>query len=725
MAEDENKKELEDKGEIKAISTSPSPDLLQTEVVDSKESLEGGVNDSDHLFKADVDTVKFGDLYEIHIDQPIDDFTHSYADAYAASELKGGARGFVAIVIRDRYPIRSKALRVIKTLGLASLMEINKWGTVYWPSTSQNRFVIIMKLPAGEPLVKKVLQQREPMSEEIISKNVIPSIALSLRGLSDRGVYHGSIRPDNIFMIADDQSAAVLGECVSAPPGALQPARYETIPRACCEPIGRGAGAIEDEIYALGVTVAILLLGHNPTKDKTVEEVVKEKIARGSYAIYCENLKPKPDMAEFLRGTLIDDPNQRWSIDQLMGWVEGKRMTPRRKSVSQKANRGFEFNGKKYYRIRNLARAFKDNPRELVTIIENKALHKWISRSLGNQERTDALEAGIKRAASTGNKYSYEHVLLSHVTMALDPTGPIYYKDLAVLPRGFSSSMVVALVNGKDSSPYEEFIKLRLGWYWHGLPENIAGDTTERMQMFEACQKFAIRSGLTMGFERCIYELNPNSPCLSPRVEQYYVYNCRQILLALNHEENPDTGISALIDPHIVSFIIVRDDKDHVGIMNLIQYSDRLRRNLAVLTLFYTLQSRLYSKPLPNLAKRFVPIAHTVVERYKSLDLVERTHKNIEKIVKKGHLDLLMQLIDDPIKVREDEIAYLKAVRHFSLVEEEKQKLRKELENNPEFGKATGREIASIISIILSGIIIAIMLMLKLTGDSGIDVTGF
>ena len=118
-----------------------------------------------------------------------------------------------------------------------------------------------------------------------------------------------------------------------------QPLVYETIESGLANPWGRGDGTAADDLYALGVTLVMLLLGRNPVADVPDEKLLLDKINRGSYAAIIGSERLPPGMIEPVRGLLTDDPKDRWTIQDVDLWLHGRHATPKQPSLARRATR--------------------------------------------------------------------------------------------------------------------------------------------------------------------------------------------------------------------------------------------------------------------------------------------------------------------------------------------------------------------------------------------------
>lgn len=659
------------------------------------------------------------DRYQIHTGQNLTDLDHKYAQTFVATEKGKNDTSYIAVVPKDRYPARQTILYPYYNLGVAGVIELVDWGVVDWLRDGTTRFALIFKKPEGQILFPKHQKRREPLTEEHVKRSIINPISIALRDLSDRGVFHGNIRPDNLFYT--EGSNATLGDCFSSFVGVLQPSVFETIERGMCDPQSRGIGTVQDDIYSLGATVAIILRGENPFLGMSDKEITELKINKGSFAVLTEGMRFTSSMTEFLRATLYDDSRQRWGTEQLIAWVEGSRSPTRQKAHAKKAPRAVEFNNKKYYRIKLLARDLYDNLPEAVRIIEDGTITNWLERSLKAQETSDALTEAVSRASMGGKGGGdYPARLVTYVSMALDPTAPIRYKDVVVLPNGIVGGLIAAILTGKDIKVYVELIKNRYPWTWLGFKENMANDTLDLLRIFDLCSKIISRSGASNGVERCIYELSGDAPCLSPIFAKKCVVDPSDMIVALDQLIPNMDQSNSLIDRHIASFISCRDNKDQTGLIGLIQGTDAIKRSLAMITIFQNIQVRYHKKPLVNLTKKLAADAERVIERYHNSDLANDIRKKIAKTVEKGDITKLLSLVDNPQVVNQDKLEFEHARQEYFILKQEHDNISKRLDGNKTHGASIGRELAAVISGVLAGILIATLLLVTITSGGGL-----
>jgi serine/threonine protein kinase len=131
----------------------------------------------------------------------------------------------------------------------------------------------------------------------------------------------------------------VFGQCVSTPPAVTQPVVYETIESGLAAPTGRGKGSLSDDMYSVGVTTLALLIGHSPCLGLSDDEIISRKFEMGSYWALLGDERVSLTMMEPLRGLLNDNPQKRWGLEDLVYWINGRRLNPKSQMLPPKAGR--------------------------------------------------------------------------------------------------------------------------------------------------------------------------------------------------------------------------------------------------------------------------------------------------------------------------------------------------------------------------------------------------
>ena len=182
----------------------------------------------------------------------------------------------------------------------------------------------------------------------------------------------------------------VLGECWAAPAGYSQNYMFETIEDSLASNVGRGAGKPENDIYAVGVTNLALLFGKILGSDWDEETTLKQKILYGTYNALVPQDQVNLQMIEPLRGMLNDKPSDRWELDDLSLWIDGRRLSQLAKINDKSDTRVFLCWSTTFHRA-GISSIASKNWNEAINPINDGTLDTWIRRSIGDSDLTEAI----------------------------------------------------------------------------------------------------------------------------------------------------------------------------------------------------------------------------------------------------------------------------------------------------------------------------------------------
>lgn len=270
---------------------------------------------------ANAEPVKLAERYEIQPGAPIPLLNAVGGNAFTAKALREKRIEPFAVICHASILPRMDICSTVGSLDNATHMRLLDWGLVDWPQDRGRRYCLVFERPGGKRLMGSLTDTLDPMPEDQLTRQIIHPLVSALKELSSRGVVHGAIRPTNLFYRDLAGGGLMLGDCVSAQPGYGQPVLLETIERGMANPAGRGTGTMADDLYSLGVTLLILALGRNPLSGLDDEAVLQAKLERGSYPALVQQHRLPLAINEVVRGLLVDDPKQRWTLNDLTcGW---------------------------------------------------------------------------------------------------------------------------------------------------------------------------------------------------------------------------------------------------------------------------------------------------------------------------------------------------------------------------------------------------------------------
>lgn len=545
-----------------------------------------------------------------------------------------------------------------------------------------------------------------------VLKSIAQGVVTGLQQLAPRDVHHGAIRPDNIFFLDEERETVVLGEYVSAPPGFDQPVVFETIERGMANPAGRGDGKKPDDLYALGVTLVFLVLERNPVKDLDAQALIAAKIANTSYQTLAGKTGIPSSLLEPLRGLLNDDPEERWNFEDIDQWLSGRRAAPALSKTIAKSQRPLILDGAEHYVARSLAHAMSMKPDRALKLIRDGELEQWVGRGLEEKELAESIARALEVTnAMQGDQSVANDSLLARVLMILDNDAPIRYKGYAFFPSALGAALAVDYLRKGNIKIAQEAVIRAIPAIWYEIQAaREEGGKTE--ESFYGWVKGYLQTGQTgFGVERCIYELNKDIPCLSSVIAQDHVDAIDDLLPALDRAEKRVDTKSKPIDRHIAAFIATHFSSDVDMYLAEVANTDETTSILGNLRLLALVQDRLGPESLYGLSKWLGGLISPAVNLFKSRITRQEIEGELPRLVRKGSLPHILDLLDNSEKKMKDATEHAAAVEAFGEAEEEITDIEEKTE--PESGEAekTGKQAAAVISVLIMILAVSLMLM--------------
>ncbi|MBC8790431.1 MAG: hypothetical protein C6Y20_02380 [Tagaea sp. CACIAM 22H2] len=601
------------------------------------------------------ESVTLGERIKIHPTQTVLDMASPLAEAFAASDSTRPDTACVALVARPEQLPRVGACAQLRTYEHAGVVKLLEAGPVTWPDGAQ-RFAMVYETPAGPPLLRKG-KRIEAMDARLLARMFVIPAAQVLTEYNRRGVAHRAIRPDNVFWYDYGKTRLTLGPATVGPAGAMQPAVCETLEMAICDSYGKGLGTPGDDLFSLGVTVLALLRGEWPLADLTDEQILEKRMELGSWDALAGKYNPPTEMYDLLRGLLCDDPNERWSLATLAKWAEGSRPQLPRFTMPPKAREPFLFEGKLLRTGREIAIAMGKNPQPAAAILRTGLLRDWARRALPDDiasRKLDTMSGPGSPAARDG-----DGPLVARACMALDPTGPLRVAGYAFRPDGIAAALGRAFTADRQMLPaIDAAIRAGLHLEWADAQKAANPNqksTTRRINAFERLGRWANEPVVGAGLERCLYELDPRMPCLSPLSVDGWVETAGDLLPEIDRALEDQDGANRGFDRHVPAFLAARVSADENALRGLAGGAADEEARLAALRLLAELQETYLVGSLPNLARECAGLVRPTLERYQRIATKELIRTKAEAAILAGDLRELVRLVDDKVGLEADQ----------------------------------------------------------------------
>jgi len=629
--------------------------------------------------------------------------------AYAARGTDLAPANLFAMVCEDHLTprgIKAPNYAAIVTPSLVSLVAAK---AAHWGPAGREKYCFVFNNTLGTPLMKEDLTGGLGLKPEVVLNGIIRPIINVIADMRDKDIVHGNIRPSNIFDGGNKNlERAILGECLSLPPGYNQPVLYEPIERGLVSPAGRGTGTTQDDLYSFGVTLAVLMRYSDPMEGLSDEEIIERKIEDGSYSALLGKDRFSGAILELLRGLLQDDEGQRWNVDEVLQWLDGRRLSPKQTQRRLKASRPLSFNGVKYTRPELLARDLSKNINETRQLVENGEMEQWLSRALEDKLATARYEKAILQAEEGGRGAGYTERLATRVAIALHPEGPIRYKAINILPDGIGTALSEAFIMKRDLQTYIDFFMCYFITQWVDSQSTAVSDVSNLVSKFDGARAYLRQKTLGGGLERCVYALNPEVHCLSEKLQKYFVRSPEEMLQVFEKISKQPSRPTMFFDRHSVAFLSVKDRKNIDPYIHDLNLPEAYRRVLSELKILATIQKRSQMERFPGIAGWIADNLECVYERFHDRELRIEVKRKIERMKDAGDLAKIAGVFDNPAVYQEDNTNFRRAMRQHHDLEQELSEIDGELQEEATLGEETGRQTAALVAAVLAAIIILI-----------------
>jgi hypothetical protein len=662
---------------------------------------------------ADSRVATLGGHVEISVDRPLAELSTPYANAYVALDRDLPSANIFALVLSPLVLPRLPVLQALQGMRLEGMLTPREWAVIDWPPMGRRCFAIVYDRPAGglvmpghtganEPaLMTPIDQPRGPFSEGELIDHILPPLVTSLRQVLSVGATHRAIRTSNIFYRDIARRQPVLGDCCAAPAGLLQPLVFETIEGGLADPWGRGEGTAADDLYALGVTLVHLSLGRNPAAEIPDEQLIADKIQRGSYAAIVRNERLPPAIMEPVRGLLSDEAKERWAIQDVDLWLHGRPATSRLPSPTKRATRPFEFEGQGHLTARSLAHAFARKPAAAAEVARSAELETWVQRALGDPECSKLLASAISDSHG-GSGAAREDRLVARVAIALDPAAPIRFKGFAVGIDGFGAALAGAFQGQGSVGQVAETVTARLPVFWFSAQGGLRPEQVPILKMFERLRLHLedLRPG--EGAERGLYELNPSLHCLSPLIESRYVVDPADALGAIEAELARRPAEELQLDRHFAGFIAARFKLGSHEWFDALASAEPSARALGALKLLAKLQSVGGPRSAPQTALRLARQLPPVFQSYRNRARRQELLARLPEVAETGSLVEMLALAENPAERQRDAVGFNAAAREYQAIELALEGLRADGKTRPQRAQHLGASIAAAAALFLA-----------------------
>ena len=216
------------------------------------------------------------------------------------------------------------------------------------------------------------------------------------------------------------------------------------------------------------------------------------------------------------------------------------------------------------------------------------------------------------------------------------------------------------------------------------------------------------------GFERCLYEINPSMPCQSEFIVKDYIFNIDDLLSALDAASNHiDTNTNPM-DTHIAAFIAARFEEDIHPHLKALASPTQETATVGLLSLLAFLQWKLRVNALFGLSSWVAGLLGPAINTYYSRTTRRAIEREIPRLVRKGSLPELFDLIDNAENRRTDSDGYEAAATEYAAAEYEIRDIEGTGSERQTKAERTGKQSAAVFSIVLMFIVVSVLFIAEM-----------
>ena len=651
-------------------------------------------------------------------DTPLTELGLPSAKAYEVSDLHDTDKKLFALVCIPGLPVRLEHTPDLISMDHIGVMTLVTWDVAFWHLFNKKTIIMIYERPLGGSVIGAIKRGDFKLTEDNFQTIILDPVFRAIEHLNANNITHREIRAENLFFMDNQHQEIVIGDCLTCPPGFDQPVIYEPVNRAMASPSGRGSGDLGDDLYALGVTIIVLILGEKIHQYETLEELFAAKIEAGSYRALCGNRRTFNSIQEPVRGFLVDDLDERWGLDEMSQWLNGKKQNAKKHTPSRQAKEPFIFMEKSYFSPRVLAHVFTKNVKKGAEEIKNEDLEIWLRDSLGEKDLARSInEIAVAATTHENEVRSTDEHIVNKASILMDPLGPIRFKGLSFIPDGYGATLAVELLRRNTMQTAAEVLRYNIPKIWYEAPSEEIRDTSSyKFQInFREMSGILKTVGPGFGIERCLYELNSSLPCQSSLVIEQCVVDVKDLLPALDNVADSTDKKLRPLDRHVTAFIASRIETSITKELSALTEHKDSSFLIGMLSLLALLQSKTNMQPLYALTSWVGGLLGPIIETYLNLFTQKRIEKEIPDIVRQGSLIALLDLVNNPEIRQQDEEDYENACLEYNTVESQIQDIKSGDLSSPEAAVEQGQKFSALTSLVILMIFVTILFLSEIS----------
>jgi hypothetical protein len=642
--------------------------------------------------------------YTVLPERIVENYCFKTINACEAIDIKNNNRSVFAYIVDRAVAPRFRVFSNLKNLKCPFLVR-----PIHWQSGKTNNgsshFYVVTNAPGPPVFTGRESEQARWNESDVRDMLIRPAIS-ALLDLQSLGFPHRAITPNNLFYTDINRNAVMLGECFMSPPGWRITPGVETIEMAATEPLAKGEGSFGDDLYNLGAIAIQLLTGQDFSTSAQQADLHARKIMQGSFNALAGSFRFNPTMTEFLKGVLNDELDARLTLSEADSWLNGQKIQTRRGKTVKRSGRGYFFGGKEHFTLPGIVYAMGREPATSVETMQNPSFKNWLKRSMDAEIVNEALKVALSNGRRGGENIN---VISAFGLTALCPAAPLFYQGSGMQPEGLGPLFIAAGTDMTKRQFCVDILRHRLATNWLKAQPKLQPDWIRLNKILEKLTGFIANPMFGYGFERCVYELNQDSACMSPLVFDAAVRDPADLLPALEKYTQSTSRITSPVDRHIAAFLAAHGD--YVTDENLYLLGDSKHpwlAGVAALKILHSVNSKNGNRDYPALCLSMQGVLQPAIDSYHNEKRRERIKNALSEACRTGRLGDVLKIIDDNEERKEDLLEFARARKEFVALGEENKKLKN---NIKDLDKSVQRRVDTIspyVAMVFGGLLLAV-----------------
>jgi hypothetical protein len=610
-----------------------------------------------------TEAVTFGQRDTVDFTHPLPTFSFDpHITAYATQK-----QSEIAYVMAPHIAPRISLMEAQSKIENPHLLQGYTAHPIRIQETPYNQTLIIAQKPGEISLTCDEARNFFQIHKNVAECLVKPIVRI-LRDFEQLNLTHRAIHPERITF--DDLSfqGMILGAGFLTPPGFLQPACYEPLQTCFAEPTARGTGHPSYDLYALGVTILSLFKDPKFLQSFSSAESNKRRISEGSHVFFLEKQLFSERITELLKGLICDDLNQRWTLDDLESWSDFNKVHARYRPPQKIATKPFVYQGQDYNSPSLLIHQMGTDWIGIQDVIFSEDFRVWMRRNASKQDNSIGIEEA-KVSASRAEASIRQDAIVSYCLMALNPEAPFYFKGIVFTLDGLGDHLAAYFYDHQKRSDIAAFLSCKAALFWLSLKEEKSPQVLRFNKLYQESANFLSKRGMGFGIERCLYELNPHVPCLSPLINHVAMYDRTDMLEALNDYATRNPGHLAPklpIDRHLMAYAATHYDFIKDDFLNAFpdERASKEQKIIGCLRFLSLIEKNTLPRSLKNLYCWVHDLSLQSLGIYRSKRRRDMIRKLLESQRSPCPIDRLLDWIDNTAEKKIDMDEFMEAKKH-------------------------------------------------------------